>query len=240
MKPELVFQNWPLFLEGLWTTVHLTALALAVGLCIAVPAAFLRLNRVPVLSPLVDGYVALFRGTPLLVQLYMVYYGLSQFDWIRDTWAWILLREAWWCALITFALNSGAYATEILRGAIAAAPRGELEAAKALGLRPRQVDRLILLPGALRRALPQLGNETVFMLHGSAVASVITIQDILGAGRHLNARFYLAYEGLLTAAILYMLVTLVVVTAFRALERRYLRHLRMDSAPRTRELPAMR
>ncbi|MSU89772.1 ABC transporter permease subunit [Rhodobacteraceae bacterium 2CG4] len=240
MKAGLILESWPLFAEGVWITVQLTVLALALGLCLAVPVAFVRLRRVRGLSALADGYVALFRGTPLLVQLYMVYFGLSQFEWLRDSWAWALLREAWWCALITFALNSGAYASEILRGALAATPAGELEAARALGLRPRQVDRLVLLPAALRRSLPQLGNEVVFMLHGSAVASVITLQDILGAGRALNARYYLAYEGLLTAAALYMLVTLVVVGVFRALERRYLRHLALAPVRVRSRLPAMR
>ena len=116
--------------------------------------------------------------------------------------------------------------TEIVRGAVETTPRGELEAAKALGLSPLQVTGLVLLPSALRRALPQFGNEVVFMLHGSVVASVITLQDILGAGRTLNAKFYLAYEGLLTAAALYMALTLVIVLGFRGLERRYLAHLR--------------
>ena len=159
------------------------------------------------------------------MQTFLIYYGLSQFDWIRDSWAWTLLREPWWCAVIAFSLNSGAYTTEIIRGAIETTPKGELEAAEALGLSPRQVDFLVLIPSALRRALPQCGNEVVFMLHGSAVASVITLQDILGAGRTLNARYYLAYEGFLTAAVLYMAITFLIVAAFRALERRYLAHL---------------
>ncbi len=164
-------------------------------------------------------------GTPLLVQTFLIYYGLSQFDFIRSSWAWSYLRDPWWCALIAFSLNSGAYATEIIRGAVETTPAGELEAAKALGLSPRQVDWLVLIPSALRRALPQYGNEVVFMLHGSVVASVITLQDILGAGRTLNARYYLAYEGFLTAAVLYMTITFALVWTFRRIEGRYLRHL---------------
>ena len=179
----------------------------------------------PWASPLIAGYVYLFRGTPLLVQTFLIYYGLAQFEWIRDSWAWTLLREPWWCAVIAFSLNSGAYSTEIVRGAIETTPNGEIEAARALGLSPLQVDGLVLIPSALRRALPQFGNEVVFMLHGSAVASVITLQDILGAGRTLNAKFYLAYEGFLTAAVLYMAITFLLVLIFRALEARYLRHL---------------
>jgi arginine/ornithine transport system permease protein len=225
MRVDLVLANWTLFAEGVWITLQLTALALAIGFLIALPAGLARARDVPVVAPAIGAYVYLFRGTPLLVQTFLIYYGLAQFDWIRDSWAWTFLREPWWCALIAFALNSGAYATEIIRGAVETTPRGMLEAARALGLRPLQVDALVLVPSALRRALPQYGNEVVFMLHGSAIASVITLQDILGAGRTLNARYYLAYEGFLTAALLYMAITFLIVLAFRGLERRYLRHL---------------
>jgi arginine/ornithine transport system permease protein len=225
MRVELVLANWPLFAEGVWITLQLTVIALAVGFCIALPAGLARARRVPWASPLINAYVYLFRGTPLLVQTFIIYYGLAQFAWVRDSWAWFFLREPWWCAVIAFSLNSGAYATEILRGAIETTPAGQLEAARALGLSPLQVDGLVLIPSALRRALPQYGNEVVFMLHGSAVASVITLQDILGAGRTLNAKFYLAYEGFLTAAVLYMAITFLIVAIFRALERRYLRHI---------------
>jgi arginine/ornithine transport system permease protein len=222
---DLVLANWPLFAQGVWMTVQLTVLALLLGFAIALPLGLARARRVPWLTRAGGAYVYLFRGTPLLVQTFLIYYGLAQFDWIRGSWAWTFLREPWWCALIAFSLNSGAYATEIIRGAIETTPPGEIEAALALGLRPRQVDALLVIPSALRRALPQYGNEVVFMLHGSVVASVITLIDILGAGRTLNARYYLAYEGFLAAALLYMALTLVVVVGFRLLERRFLRHL---------------
>ena len=225
MRVDLVLANWQLFARGVWITLELTTLALAIGFAIALPCGLARARRVPWVSPLINGYVYLFRGTPLLVQIFLIYYGLAQFGWVRASWAWTFLRDPWWCAILAFSLNSGAYATEIIRGAIETTPAGELEAAKALGLAPRQVDFLVLIPSALRRALPQYGNEAVFMLHGSAVASTITLQDILGAGRTLNAKFYLAYEGFLTAAVLYMAITLTVVLLFRALEARYLRHL---------------
>jgi arginine/ornithine transport system permease protein len=225
MRVDLVLANWEMFAAGVWMTIQLTFLALAIGFVIALPAGLARARRVRFLSPAINAYVYVFRGTPLLVQAFLVYYGLAQFDWIRGSWAWAYLRDPWWCALIAFSLNSGAYATEIIRGAIETTPKGELEAATALGLSPRQVDALVLIPAALRRAMPQYGNEVVFMLHGSVVASVITLQDILGAGRTLNARYYLAYEGFVTAALLYMAITFLLVAAFRLLERRYLRHI---------------
>ena len=182
----------------------------------------------------------------MLVQTYLLYFGLAQFEFIRESWSWYFLREAWWCAVIAFSLNSGAYAAEILRGAIATTPKGEIDGAKSLGLSERQVTWLILIPSSLRRALPQYGNEVVFMLHGSVVASIITIQDILGVGRTVNAKYYVAYEGFLSAAALYMIITFIVVRLFRLVEKRYLRHLEIDSgvAGKTPELveglPAMR
>lgn len=261
MDIALVAGNWEIFAKGAWMTVHLTFLAILIGFLIAAPLGYARARGTPVIDPLARAYVYVFRGTPLLVQVYLIYYGLSQFEAVRDgpfwrapewigrecvsfwwpsvdpeLWifklreacaqdVWPSLRSAWWCALIAFALNSGAYATEILRGAIAATPKGEIEAASALGLSPFQTARRILIPSALRRALPQYGNEIVFMLHGSAVASIITLQDVLGAGRTLNAKYYVAYEGLLTAAAVYMCITFAIVAIFGRLELRYLRHL---------------
>ncbi len=244
MKFELVFRHWDLFLSGVWVTVHLTALALMIGMMIAIPAS-LSLARRTRFSPLVRGYVYVFRGTPLLVQTYLIYYGLSQFEAVRESFAWPVLREAWWCALIAFSLNSGAYTTEILRGAIKTTPKGEIEGAMAVGLSARQVTWLVLLPSAMRRALPQYGNEVVFMLHGTVVASVITIQDVLGVGRTVNAKYYIPYEGILTAAALYMAITFALVWVFRQVERRYLRHLdiggeKKKSHGKVTAVPAMR
>ncbi|MEO1776249.1 MAG: ABC transporter permease [Pseudomonadota bacterium] len=224
MKWHLVLENWDKFIEGVWISLHLTALALAIGFLLALPMA-LAMYRGSRAAPFARGFVYVFRGTPLLVQTYLIYYGLSQFEWVRGGPWWLILREAWWCALIAFSLNSAAYQAEILRGAFATTPRGEIEGGKALGLSERLVTWMVLLPSSLRRALPQYGNETVFMLHGSVVASVITIQDILGAGRWLNARYYVVYEGLIAAALLYMVITFALVGVFRLIERRYLRHL---------------
>ncbi len=229
MDLSLPLAHWDLFAEGVWMTLQLTLIALALGFCIAVPSA-LALVRGSRAAPLVRAYVYVFRGTPLIVQTYLIYYGLAQFETVRDSALWPVLREAWWCAVIAFSLNSGAYTTEILRGALATTPKGEIEGARALGLTEGQVTRLVWLPSAFRRALPQYGNEVVFMLHGSVVASVITLQDILGAGRTLNAKYYVAYEGFLTAAALYMLLTFAVVWVFRQVERRYLRHLDLRPA----------
>lgn len=223
---SLIAGNFDRFLYGVWTTLNLTFLSLIIGGLMAIPMAIARASRHRILNPIIWTYTYVFRGTPLLVQTYLIYYGVGQFAVIRESWLWDpILSQAWWCALIAFTLNTAAYSTELLRGAIVDTPRGEVEAAIATGHSARGRLRRIILPSAFRRAIPAYSNEVIFMLHGSVVASTITLQDILGVGRWLNGRYYLAYEGFITAAGLYFLIVLAITFAFRRAERRYLRHL---------------
>jgi arginine/ornithine transport system permease protein len=229
MDLNVIRESLPLYLEGLWTTIWLVAAALVLGLLLAVPLAILRTSRNPLVSWPVFGFTYFFRGTPLLVQLFMIYYGAAQFVGLRESFAWPLLSQAWFCALLAFTLNTAAYTTEIIRGAIQATPHGEVEAARACGMSPSLMFRRILLPSAFRRALPAYGNEVIFMLHGSAVASVVTIVDLTGAARIVNSRYYTPYEAFLTAAAFYMALTFTIVGLFRLLERHWHAHLK----PRT-------
>jgi arginine/ornithine transport system permease protein len=226
MDLEIVADNLGLYLQGLWTTVWLVAAALALGLLLAVPLAILRTSRNPLLNGPVWAFTYVFRGTPLLVQLFMVYYGLGQFAAVQESVLWPLLREAWFCALLAFTLNTAAYTTEILRGAIGTTPAGEVEAATACGMSRPLMFRRIILPSAFRRALPAYGNEVIFMLHGSAVASVVTIVDLTGAARIVQSRYYAPYEAFLTVAVFYLVLTFGVVWLFRRLERHLHAHLR--------------
>ena len=222
----LIAANFDRFLYGVWVTLNLTFLSLVLGGLLSIPMAIARASGHAVLNPLVQGYTYVFRGTPLLVQTYLIYYGVGQFEVIRQSFLWDpILSSAWWCALIAFTLNTAAYTTELLRGAIADTPKGEVEAAIAMGHSYRSRMRRIILPSAFRRAIPAYSNEVIFMLHGSVIASTITLQDILGVGRWLNGRYYLAYEGFITAAVLYFLIVLCITWIFRSIERRYLRHL---------------
>jgi arginine/ornithine transport system permease protein len=175
-------------------------------------------------------YTYFFRGTPLLVQLFMIYYGLSQFEAVQQSIMWPLLKQAWFCCLLAFTLNTAAYTTEILRGAIEVTPSGEIEAAKAAGMSPLLMLRRIILPSAWRRALPAYGNEVIFMLHGSAVASVVTLVDLTGAARLVQSRTYAPYEAFITAAAFYLVLTFVLVWLFRQLEHRLHAHLRRPVA----------
>ena len=221
----LVFEHWDLFLTGVWNTILLVVISLLLGGLLSVPLAVARAYRKPVLNQIIWGYVYVFRGTPLLVQTYLIYYGMGQFDFIRESFLWPFLREAWWCALIAFVLNTAAYTTEIFRGAIESVPFGEVEAAKACGMSPRLRLRRVVLPSAFRRALPMYSNEVIFMLHGSVVASTVTIIDILGAGRTLNAKYYLAYEGFIAAAILYIILVFFITRGFKIWEKHWHKHL---------------
>ncbi|MDX1606405.1 MAG: ABC transporter permease [Candidatus Competibacterales bacterium] len=229
MDFSIVLDNLDLYLDGLLTTAELVAAALAIGLALAVPLALAAIYGNPVTRGAVFCYTYFFRGTPLLVQMFMLYYGAGQFEAIQNSVLWPVLREAYWCALIAFTLNTAAYTTEILRGAIRATPRGEIEAAQACGMSTTLMLRRIVLPSAFRRALPAYGNEVIFMLHGSAIASVITIVDLTGAARIINSRYYSPYEAFITAALFYMALTFVIVALFRLLERRWFAHLRPRS-----------
>lgn len=233
----LIVQNLDRFLYGTLITLNLTFLALFFGTLLAIPLAIARSSKHPVFNPLTWGYTYVFRGTPLLVQTYLIYYGLGQFDAVRESWLWDpILSSAWWCALIAFTLNTAAYSTELLRGAIVDTPKGEVEAAIAMGHSYIGRMRRIILPSAFRRAIPAYSNEVIFMLHGSVVASTITLQDVLGVGRWLNGRYYLAFEGFITAALIYFLIVLCIVAVFRRLERRFLRHLTRRDAKPSREI----
>ena len=226
----LIAQHWDMFLTGIGYTLFLVTASLVVGGVLSLPLSVARAYRTPILNQIVFAFVYLFRGTPLLVQLYLIYYGLGQFEAVRESFLWLVLREPLWCTLICFSLNTAAYTTEIFRGAIEAIPYGEIEAAKACGMTGWLRARRIVLPSALRRALPAYSNEIIFMVHGSVVASTVTIVDILGAGRVLNAKYYLAYEGFIAAAVLYMLLVFFITRGFKLWEKRWHAHLRPREA----------
>ncbi|MDJ0722873.1 MAG: ABC transporter permease [Desulfobacterales bacterium] len=225
MDIAIIFDNIGIYLEGLQTTAWLVSLSLLLGLVLAIPLAVLRTAKSYAVQAPIRAYIYFFRGTPLLVQMFIVYYGFGQFEVIKTSFVWPLFREAWFCALFTFTLNTGAYTTEILRGAIEATPHGEIEAAKAAGMSRLLMLRRIVLPSAFRRALPQYSNEIIFMLHGSSLASVITLVDITGAARIINSRFYSPYEAFLTAAVFYMTLTFMIVFLVKQLEKRWFAHL---------------
>lgn len=215
-----------LYWDGLVTTVQLVFLALIAGLLLALPLAILMTSKKPWLTKPIWFYVYFFRGTPLLIQLYIIYFGITYIDGIQESLFWVVFKDPFYPALLAFTLNTAAYTTEILRGAIEATPRGEIEAAKAYGMSWWKCTSRIVIPNAFRRALPAYSNEVIFMLHASAVASVVTIVDLTGAAQTINSRYYAPFEAFLFVAAIYLCLTFVLIYLFKQLEKRLLGHLR--------------
>ncbi|MEZ9056748.1 ABC transporter permease [Vibrio pelagius] len=222
MDFSLIVESFPIYLSGLWTTAWMVLVALIIGLFVAIPLAIARNSHNMLINGPAWSFIYFFRGTPLLVQLYLIYYGMDQFFPVKDT----LWENAWFCALVAFILNTSAYTAEIIRGAINGLPKGEVEAAKAYGMSTSKTYRRIILPSALRRALPAYSNEVIFMLHGSAVAGIVTIMDLTGAARLVNSRYYAPFESFLTAGLFYMALTFIIIALFKHAEKRFLAYLR--------------
>ncbi|MEP1213663.1 MAG: ABC transporter permease [Marinobacter sp.] len=223
-----IFTAWTImeYWGGLVTTVQLVFLSLVLGLVLAVPLAIMRTSKNPLINGPIWFYTYIFRGTPLLIQLYIIYYGLAQIEGIQQTFWWDIFREAFYPALLAFTLNTAAYTTEIIRGAIVATPSGEIEAAKAYGMSWALRMRRIILPSAARRGVQAYSNEVIFMLHASAIASVVTLVDLTGAARNIYSRFYAPFDAFIFVALLYMALTFLLVFAFRKLENYLLQHQR--------------
>ena len=217
-------------LDGLLVTVELVVISVTLGALLALPIALARLSPSRTLRGISFCYVNFFRGTPLLAQLFLVYYGSGQFrHFFESIGLWWLFRDAFFCALLTFTLNTAAYQSEILRGAIRAVPRGQREAAQALGLRGPVVLFKVILPQALIVALRPLGNEVILMIKGSAVASIVTVYDIMGVADVAFARSF-DLSVYLWAAVLYLVLVESLSRLWNVLERRLSRHLTVAGA----------
>ena len=222
---QVISASVPDFAGGLRVCLILLVISVATGFVLSVPLAVARVSARPWLSQPVWLFTYVIRGTPLLVQLFIVYYGFAQFPALRESVLWPFLREAWFCAWLAFAINTTAYTTEIFAGALRATPMGEVEAARAYGLSGWKLYARILLPSALRRALPQYSNEVVGMMHATAIASTVTLVDVTRVARDVYANHLLPAEAFGTAALIYFTLTFTLVGAFKLLEQRYMRHL---------------
>ena len=219
-----VMRRIPDLISGAGLTLNLVAVSSLTGLFMAVPLAFMRSSRNLALRVPAFFYIYLFRGTPLMVQLFLIYYGLGQFEAVTQSLLWPWLREAYWCAVISFSLNTAAYTAEILRGGIEAVPFGEVEAARAVGMNRMQLFRHIILPRAFRFAFPAYGNEIILMIKASALVSLITLLDLMGMARQIFSRTF-ALEIFLYAAVIYLIIAFVFVRGWYLIERWLNRHL---------------
>ncbi len=224
---ELIWDSMPRLLKGGWLTIELTAISVVIGLCFAVPLAILYLARNPLLSLPVRAYVFYFRGTPLLVQIFLIYYGSGQFRAVFEAAGlWTFFREPYFCAVLSLTLNTAAYTAYILRGAIQNVPFGEVEAARACGMSRGLLYRRIILPNAFRLALPAYTNEVIFLFQSTSLVSIITLLDLTGVARIIVARSFAVYEIYITAGILYLIVTYTMLWGFRKLEFSWSGHMR--------------
>ena len=220
-----------LYAHGIATTLVLLAVTLACGLVLSIPLAVARASASRWLALPVATITFAIRGTPLLVQVYLIYYGVAQLDWVQArwdaVWPWMWFKEPLFCTLVAFALNTTAYTIELIAGAIRETPAGEIEAGESFGMSRAKLMSRIVLPSALRRALPAYGNEAILMLHATSVASVVPgIVDITGAANSVYATTYLPFEAYIAAAVIYLVLTFVLVACLRWIEVRALAHLR--------------
>lgn len=232
LRPE----SLRLFAEGTLNALALLAASLIAGGALSLPLAVARVSRHRWIRGPVWLFTYVLRGTPLLIQVYLIYYGLAQLDWIQarwdEQWPWTWFKEPFFCAVLAFALNTCAYTVELLAGAIRDTAHGELEAAEACGFTPWQTLRLIVLPSALRRSLPGYSNEVIMMLHSTSLASAVpALLDITGAARSIYSDFYLPFEAFITAGLIYASLTLTLVGGFKWAERRWMAHLQPRKSP---------
>jgi polar amino acid transport system permease protein len=224
-NPELFWRWAPAYLAGLWTTLSLCAISLVLGAILSVPVAYARMSSDRVLSSLAYGFVYFFRGTPLIAQTFLIYYGLGSFrPQLEMVGLWGFFREAWYCAILAFSLNTAAYQAEILRGAIESVPKGQWEGAASLGLHRLQTLWKVVLPQALIVALRPYGNEIVLMIKSSAVVALITVLDLMGQTRLAFSRSF-DYQTYIWAALLYLILVETLRHGVEWIERRITRHL---------------
>jgi octopine/nopaline transport system permease protein len=221
----------PKLLAGLPLTIALAGQSILYGAILAFVLALARRLENPIIDWPIKSFVALFRGTPLLVQIFLIYYGLGQFrPALQAMGLWSLFREPYWCAILALTLNTAAYGSEILRGGLLSVPKGQVEAALAQGMSPFLVLRRIILPVAIRQALPAYGNEIILMIKGTSLASIITLMEITGVAYGIISQTYRAIEVFACAGAIYLALNFLITRALAAIEHRLSRHLRPVAA----------
>jgi octopine/nopaline transport system permease protein len=205
MDFELMIDSFPKLLNAAGITLKLLSVSLIVGLLIGLFFAILRLNKNIFVNRFAYGYSYVFRGTPLLVQIFIIYFGLGQIEYLRSTFLWIVLKEPYWCAIIAFALNTGAYTSEILRSAFQTIKPGVIEAGKSLGISNNVIFYKIQIPIAIRQSLPAYGNEIILMMKGTSLASTVTLMDLTGVAKYIISTTFKPIEVFVVAGGIYLI-----------------------------------
>ena len=221
MDLELMINSFPKLLSAAGITLKLLSVSLIAGLLIGLFFAILRLNKNIFINRFAYGYSYVFRGTPLLVQIFIIYFGLGQIEYLRSTFLWIILKEPYWCAIIAFALNTGAYTSEILRSAFQTIKPGIIEAGKSLGISNKIIFYKIQIPIAIRQSLPAYGNEIILMMKGTSLASTVTLMDLTGVAKYIISTTFKPVEVFIVAGGIYLFMTFIIHDVIKFLEKKY-------------------
>ena len=221
MDLSLMASSLPKLLSAAVITIKLLSASLIIGLFIGLLFAILRLSKNSIINRFAYAYSYIFRGTPLLVQIFIIYYGLGQIEYFRSTFLWVIFKEPYWCAIIAFALNTGAYTSEILRSAFQTIKPGIIEAGKSLGISNKIIFYKIQIPVAIRQSLPAYGNEIILMMKGTSLASTVTLMDITGVAKHIVSTTYKPLEIFILAGCIYLFMTFLIHNLIKYLEKRY-------------------
>ena len=221
MDLELMSSSIPKLLSATIITLKLLSLSLFFGLFIGLLFAIFRLNKNIFLNKFAYGYSYVFRGTPLLVQIFIIYFGLGQIEYLRSTVLWVVLKEPYWCAIIAFSLNTGAYTSEILRSAFQTIKPGFIEAGKSLGISNKIIFYKIQIPIAIRQSLPAYGNEIILMLKGTSLASTVTLMDLTGVAKYIISTTFKPIEVFIVAGSIYLFMTFIIHNFIKYLEKKY-------------------
>ncbi len=221
MDLELMINSFPKLLSAAVITLKLLSVSLIIGLFIGLFFAILRLNKNIFINKFAYGYSYVFRGTPLLVQIFIIYFGLGQIEYLRSTVVWVVLKEPYWCAIIAFALNTGAYTSEILRSAFQTIKPGIVEAGKSLGISNKVIFYRIQIPIAIRQSLPAYGNEIILMMKGTSLASTVTLMDLTGVAKYIISTTFKPIEVFIVAGGIYLFMTFIIHNVIKFLEKKY-------------------
>ena len=221
MDFDLMITSLPKLLSASVITLQLLSASLIAGMVFGLLFAILRLSKNIVINQFAYGYSYVFRGTPLLVQIFIIYFGLGQIEYLRSTFLWVVLKEPYWCAIIAFALNTGAYTSEILRSAFQTIKPGIIEAGKSLGISSKIIFYKIQIPIAIRQSLPAYGNEIILMMKGTSLASTVTLMDLTGVAKYIISTTFKPIEVFIVAGGIYLFMTFLIHNLIKYLERKY-------------------
>ena len=221
MDINLMITSLPKLLGAAVVTLKLLSLSLFFGLFIGLLFAILRLNKNKIINKFAYGYSYVFRGTPLLVQIFIIYFGLGQIEYFRSTFLWVVFKEPYWCAIIAFALNTGAYTSEILRSAFQTIKPGFIEAGKSLGISNKVIFYKVQIPIAIRQSLPAYGNEIILMMKGTSLASTVTLMDLTGVAKYIISTTFKPIEVFIVAGSIYLFMTFLIHKFIKLLEKKY-------------------